>query len=358
MNFLNIPWGFFMKFIKFFSLFFGIMLTFACSSKTKDLLDGVRKNNSPYLLSFVKNQSFHMNNDQNREFIGKAGTKIKIDANSFATPKGKVVSGKITLKLKEATQAFQVTAMGIPMYFSDKNGNKMLFESAGMIQLNAQCKGKSVRLVNGKTIRVEFPNVKPGDKFKVYFFDGKKWNYHGKNQESEVGTSGKVIGTRIYHVPSLGIYNWDYPQKFSCIRGRVKLKKPIKSKVLRAYTVGVDRYQTDQDYFRLEGFALNVLKNSKVKIMIFSDGGLLGVSKVIEVKENSINASKMNRKNCQDIGMIEVKEKPYEIKDYKDLIKIVGIDEKKYKVKYRKKKINVYSNDKDLDDMADDGKKN
>ena len=322
-------------------LFAGLTLAlfFAGCSKTLE-----KRKMSKELSRLLKEQNFEMSAVSKGRFKGKKGTLIKIAENSFLNKEGKLYKGKVKVQLKEATNSLEIAASGIPMTYTTENGEETLFESAGMFYLNAKDKkGNQLSLAKGKNVEIQFPNRVTGKRFKVYFFDGKKWVYHGKNQIIGGGRR-QVIGVRKYRIPRFGWYNWDDPRKVACIVGTMK---NLGNRYVKIHSVGIDQHQTDWAYDDGKQFYLKGILNSKIKILFFGDKEMLGKSKIIKVWNKPRKSRKVEyqSKSCQNVGEITLKEepkqdlKPVNIKPKKkkmisDYIEMIGMRENPVEIQY------------------------
>lgn len=112
----------------------------------------------------------------------KTGTKINIPKNAFLDKEGKPINGEITLSYREFTNAFDIYLGGIPMQY-DSAGTEQVFETAGMIEINANYQGQEVFPNPENRIKVEMASYQPSNQYNVYGLDTVtgKWNYLGKD---------------------------------------------------------------------------------------------------------------------------------------------------------------------------------
>ena len=92
-------------------------------------------------------QIFRVNTKKTTVIKGRKGTKIIIPANSFVDESGKLVVGRVTVKLVEITKSSQIAGSSIPMEYDDA-----IFVSGGMIKFEARYKKKIVGVSKDKKI--------------------------------------------------------------------------------------------------------------------------------------------------------------------------------------------------------------
>jgi len=105
----------------------------------------------------IKAQSFTGNAGTGFTIIGEKGTKVIFAPNAFVDGNGTVVSGNVTVTLKEVLSKKDVLFSGV---MTESNGQ--LLESGGELQVKAQKDGVDVRLnpaLQNDGARVEIPKV-------------------------------------------------------------------------------------------------------------------------------------------------------------------------------------------------------
>lgn len=109
--------------------------------------------NEVYNESNLPSQEFSLIGSQGTIIEGKDGTKVKIDKNTFVDKNGNLISGEITLELKEVLDPIDMI-MGNLTTISD---GKTL-ETGGMIYLNATSSSEQLSLASGKSILISMPS--------------------------------------------------------------------------------------------------------------------------------------------------------------------------------------------------------
>lgn len=113
----------------------------------------------------------------------KSGSVISIPKNAFLDENGNVISTPVDLKFRMFSNPLDIYLAGIPMTFSTTNGEEMVFESAGMFEMNASNKGKAVNVNPENKIQVDVVSYSDDTKFNRYDFDSESntWKELGKD---------------------------------------------------------------------------------------------------------------------------------------------------------------------------------
>lgn len=113
----------------------------------------------------------------------KSGSVISIPKDAFLDEKGNVITTPVALKFRMFSNPLEIYLAGIPMTFSNDNGEEMVFESAGMFEMNASNKGKAVNVNPENKIQVDVVSYSEDTKFNRYDFDSESntWKELGKD---------------------------------------------------------------------------------------------------------------------------------------------------------------------------------
>jgi hypothetical protein len=141
-----------------------IFVSFSCSTEPKNLTTIISK---VYSENNLAKQTFSIDPDRDTLLIGKSGTVIHIEKNSFADSLGNTVKSPIDIDLKEALNPFDMVLSNLT---TTSNGQNL--ESGGMIYLNATSDGKQLSLSAGKGIDIGIPADSINKNMQV--FEGKK----------------------------------------------------------------------------------------------------------------------------------------------------------------------------------------
>ncbi len=109
------------------------------------------------------------------------GTHILVPAHAFLDEKGAVVQGAVRLQYREWHNPVDIMLSGIPMNY-DSGGQKMRFESAGMMQMLASQNGHPLSVNPEAMIQVNLRTTDTGSRYNLYYLDtlSGQWVYKQK----------------------------------------------------------------------------------------------------------------------------------------------------------------------------------
>ncbi len=112
----------------------------------------------------------------------KTGSAIRIPANAFLDESGNKVTGQVELQYREFHTVQEAFIAGIPMNY-DSAGQKMFFETAGMMEISASQNGKQLKPNPEAMINVNMISYNDAERFNSYYLDTvkRKWEYKGKS---------------------------------------------------------------------------------------------------------------------------------------------------------------------------------
>lgn len=115
--------------------------------------------------------------------IHHSGSKLMIPKEAFLDANGEVVKGKVKVEYREFANAFDAYIGGIPMQY-DSAETKMVFETAGMIEIKASSNGQAVYVNPKNKINVEMNSFQLGNQYNTYQLDtiSGKWKLLGKDK--------------------------------------------------------------------------------------------------------------------------------------------------------------------------------
>lgn len=127
--------------------------------------------------------------DPNKDNVIKLenGTRINIEANTLVDKDNRPIKDSVFVKYSEFHNAEDILLSGIPMEY-DSAGNKYIFESAGMFDINAvSANNDPIYIKEGKSINVQMASYKSDNNYSFYYLDTikKNWEYKGIAQASE-----------------------------------------------------------------------------------------------------------------------------------------------------------------------------
>ena len=131
----------------------------------------------------IKLTSYSIDTEKDTVLIYRTGSRITIPKNAFLDAKGNVVTGKVDLVYREFPTAFDAYLGGVPMEY-DNDGTAMVFETAGMLEINATSNNEPVYVNPDNKINVDMTSFEQGDRYNLYQLDTKsgKWTDIGKDK--------------------------------------------------------------------------------------------------------------------------------------------------------------------------------
>lgn len=130
-------------------------------------------------------QKFEIDPSQPNVLYSKHGAKIAIPVNAFLDKDGNIIKGKVQLSFREFYNPLDFYLAEIPMEFND-NGVEKVFESAGMIELNAKSNNNELFVNPSNKIKVDLYSWTKSKDFNLYDLDKTtgKWIEKGKDSIS------------------------------------------------------------------------------------------------------------------------------------------------------------------------------
>jgi len=216
--------------------------------------------------------------------VGAKKTTVIFPSDAFVLPASYKKGDSVKVSLQELTTPMDFFTTSPPLFYRDK-GKLALFESAGMFSLTAVYKGKKLRLAAGKKVKVRFPNIRPGKKFRVYYWDGKKWKDHGHNQERILSDTKNISRVREYNIDRFAWWNFDFPnQRLAAVKGSIRFPRNKKIERVVVMLVGQDFLGGSRILMKPDKtFAITGIQEKLVKLVAVSDSGLIGQSKPFQM---------------------------------------------------------------------------
>ena len=111
-----------------------------------------------------------------------SATQIRIQKNAFLDGEGKIIESEVSLSFKSFTNPVEIFLSGLPMNYTI-NGEDKVFESAGMVEIQAYAPGKEVFINPNSKIQVDFLSLDSSSEFNVYNLDtiSGQWQEQGKD---------------------------------------------------------------------------------------------------------------------------------------------------------------------------------
>ncbi len=304
-------------------------------------------------------QVFRVDPTVKNTITGRRGTRVVFPARSLNLAYDSLPQKySVEIGLTEAIDGFDIASTGLPMQFIDELDQKRDFESAGMFRIDARDGEKQLALNEGTKLEVQFPNVVPGEKFRVYRLNAeRKWEHHGHNQQRPVGDIGptqvvrseceaegcgrrlpspvqaRLVGVRQYLIDDLTWWNFDYPHvDQACVKGKIDGNSPFEIQTIGHLPRG---YHSLWD--ATTSFKTGAHINGDVTILAISaEDGRIGKRRIRTADMwGNYYLPEGPHNYCQDIGEIELVKVPDEmLKDRNTLRRYLGFPEEKYRVGY------------------------
>ena len=111
-----------------------------------------------------------------------SATQIRIPEAAFLDADGNVITSEVTLRFRSFSNPVEIFLSGLPMEYTT-SGEDKVFESAGMLEIQAQADGKEVFTNPNSKIEVDFLSLDTSNEFNVYTLDtiSGQWQEQGKD---------------------------------------------------------------------------------------------------------------------------------------------------------------------------------
>lgn len=119
----------------------------------------------------------------------KSGSIITIPKEAFLDESGNVITSPVDLKFRMFSNPLEIYLAGIPMNFTNSNGEELVFESAGMFEITATNKGNLVQVNPENKIKVAAVSFTEDPKFNRYDLDPNTNSWHELGKDQIISTS-------------------------------------------------------------------------------------------------------------------------------------------------------------------------
>ena len=120
-----------------------------------------------------------MDNETGGTLECESGSVVIVPPGTFVDAKGNAIKEKVKISFTEYRDYKDIFFSGIPMVYYAKNKAEQ-FESAGMMQLEANTDNGLVYMNKDKRIRVMLASADAGSGYDLYYFDKKKGGWRRK----------------------------------------------------------------------------------------------------------------------------------------------------------------------------------
>ena len=153
------------------------------ATKQKVLSNNFLLTNPPIPKLDLPYQKFEIDPSQPNVLYSKHGAKIAIPVNAFLDKDGNIIKGKVQLSFREFYNPLDFYLAGIPMEFND-NGVEKVFESAGMVELNAKSNNMELFVNPSNKVKVDLYSWTKSKDFNLYDLDKTTGQWIEKGKDS------------------------------------------------------------------------------------------------------------------------------------------------------------------------------
>jgi hypothetical protein len=188
------------------------ILTYKCESKSNTKLNKqINKPTTENIYSKpiegldIPYQHFEVDTQKGITLTTNEGTQIRIPKNAFLDEEGQPIVGKVKIEYREFKNPLDFYIAGIPMEL-ENNGEKKVFVSGGMFEMNAITENKKNALVNPKSlIKVDLLSTSKSTDFNVYDLDKKTntWVLKGKDSISVINKEQELTALSVPPMPQV-----------------------------------------------------------------------------------------------------------------------------------------------------------
>lgn len=179
-----------MKIFKnFLGLFVLTLLFISCknentNSKNEDVIPII---NPPLPKANIKYDNYRLNPNKDTIIHHKSGAILEIPKNAFLNSKGEIVTDSVDIQFRTFSNPLEIYLGGIPMNFN-VNNQEMVFESAGMFEINANLPEENLKVNPENKINVSLNSFSNDSNFNIYDFNTESnvWIETGKDKKNEI----------------------------------------------------------------------------------------------------------------------------------------------------------------------------
>ena len=130
------------------------------------------------------------------------GTKIIIPSNAFLDNNRNIIKDKVELSFREFYNPLDFYLAGIPMNY-EQNGIEKVFESGGMVELNAKSNKNELFVNPANKIKVDLYSWTKSNEFNLYDLDKTNGKWIEKGKDSISGSNRDTNFNSLPEIPSL-----------------------------------------------------------------------------------------------------------------------------------------------------------
>jgi hypothetical protein len=225
---------------------------------------------------------YKFNIGEKNVIVTKKGARITIPPGAFLYTNFAYASGVGTIYFYEVTEPFEYMIAGVNHIHYDKYNRVNYLELGGMFRIEAYQDNARLRLANGKTIEVEFPDIATGKRHHFFMLDDSgNWivkkefgQYEIYKPESPNNKSVKVLGTRKGEVEHLTWYAFGMPYKESTtLNLEWEDPKKIAGRNFQLVVIGTDHLSYFSKWSETSPIVMPALQNKNYKAYLCDDLG-------------------------------------------------------------------------------------
>jgi hypothetical protein len=153
-----------------------------------------KKVKPPFADLDVARKNYSVNNQSGSVIVHSSGTTLYVPEEAFMDENGKEVEGNVTVSYREFKNPVDFILAGIPMSY-ESDGNKNMFLSAGMFDLNASVNGTPVYLKENKKIDVEMVSMDKKPDYNLYAFNDVTGEWEERESKNNITVSESASTT-------------------------------------------------------------------------------------------------------------------------------------------------------------------
>lgn len=147
-------------------------------------------------------QKFEIDPNQPNVLHSSLGATINIPANAFLDKDGNVIKDKVEISFREFYNPVDFYLAGIPMNYTE-DGEEKVFESGGMVEINAVSNKKELFVNPNNKINVDLLSFTKSPDFNLYDLDKKTGQWIKKGKDIINSTSEKEELNKLPPIPPL-----------------------------------------------------------------------------------------------------------------------------------------------------------
>ena len=137
----------------------------------------------PISNALIKYNEFEINPTKDTIIKHKSGAVIEIPKNAFLNANGDIITEDVNLKFRSFSNPLEIYLAGIPMT-AEINGEKMVYESAGMFEIKADKNEEKLYVNKESKIKVTLESFENDTNFNTYDLEEETgvWIETGKDE--------------------------------------------------------------------------------------------------------------------------------------------------------------------------------